>query len=130
MERRAMSFHRPQEQRLGGQQLRVRGGHCSGGQQVLQLTCAQRSHLGAVRGARPSTISCGMVTRYKIWRFDSARLRPSCLTCLIIRLIIQTIRRDPSGSVWIDEAPNVSRPDPSGTDQTDAEHQVTYGSDG
>jgi hypothetical protein len=44
---------------------------------------------------------------------------------LIIRLIIQTIRRDPSGPVWIDEAPNVSRPDPSGADQTDAEHQST-----
>jgi hypothetical protein len=44
---------------------------------------------------------------------------------LIIRLIIQTIRRDPSGSVWTDEASNVSRPDPSGADQIDAEHQAT-----
>jgi hypothetical protein len=44
---------------------------------------------------------------------------------LIIRLIIQTIRQDPSGAVWNDEAPNVSRPDPSGADQTDAEHQST-----
>ena len=44
---------------------------------------------------------------------------------LIIRLIIQTIRQDPSGTVWTDEAPNVSRPDPSGADQTDAEHQAT-----
>jgi hypothetical protein len=32
-------------------------------------------------------------------------------------LIIHTIRRDRSGSVWIDEAPNVSRPDRSGADQ-------------
>jgi hypothetical protein len=31
-----------------------------------------------------------------------------CLICLIIRLIIQTIRQVPTGSVWIDEAPNVS----------------------
>jgi hypothetical protein len=31
-------------------------------------------------------------------------------------LIIQTIRRDPTRSVWIDEASNVSRPDPSGPD--------------
>jgi hypothetical protein len=31
---------------------------------------------------------------------------------LIIRLIIQTIRRDPSGSVQIDGASDVSRPDP------------------
>jgi hypothetical protein len=44
---------------------------------------------------------------------------------LIIRLIIQTIRRDPTGSDQIDEAPNVSRPDPTGADQTDAEHQAT-----
>ena len=44
---------------------------------------------------------------------------------LIIRLIIQTIRQDPSGSVWTDEASNVSRPDPSGADQIDAEHQAT-----
>jgi len=46
-------------------------------------------------------------------------------TALIIRLIIQTIRRDPSGAVWTDEAPNVSRPDRSGADQIDAEHQPT-----
>ena len=44
---------------------------------------------------------------------------------LIIRLIIQRIRRDPTGFVWIDEALNVSRPDPSGPDQIDAEHQAT-----
>ena len=44
---------------------------------------------------------------------------------LIIRLIIQTIRRDPSGAIWTDEASNVSRPDPSGADQIDAEHQAT-----
>jgi hypothetical protein len=44
---------------------------------------------------------------------------------LIIRLIIQTIRRDPTGSDQIDEAPNLSRLDPSGADQIDAEHQAT-----
>jgi hypothetical protein len=37
---------------------------------------------------------------------------------LIVRLIIQTIRRDRSGSEVIDEAPNVSRPDPSGADRS------------
>jgi hypothetical protein len=42
---------------------------------------------------------------------------------LIIRLIMQTIRRDPSGSVGIDEASKLSRPDSSGADQIDAEHQ-------
>jgi hypothetical protein len=61
---------------------------------------------------------------------------------LIIPMIIQTIRLDPSGSVWIrlepsgavwirldpsgavwtDGASNVSRPDPSGAVQVDAEH--------
>jgi hypothetical protein len=51
-----------------------------------------------------------------------ARQRPRRL---IIRLIIQTIRRDPSGSVWTDEASNVSRPDRSGADQIDADHQAT-----
>jgi hypothetical protein len=44
---------------------------------------------------------------------------------LIIRLIIQTIRRDRSGSDQIDGQSNLSRPDPSGADQTDAEHQST-----
>jgi hypothetical protein len=44
---------------------------------------------------------------------------------LIIPVIIQTIRLDPSRSVWIDRASNVSRPDPSGTDQIDVEHQAT-----
>jgi hypothetical protein len=44
---------------------------------------------------------------------------------LIIRLIIQTIPLDPSGAVWTDEAPNLSRLDPSGADQIDAEHKTT-----
>ena len=48
-------------------------------------------------------------------------LRADRLTCLIIRLIIQTTRRDWSGSVWTDEPSNVSSPDPSGADQIDAE---------
>jgi hypothetical protein len=44
---------------------------------------------------------------------------------LIIRLIIHTILLYPSRAVWIDEASNVSRPDPSGANQIDAEHQAT-----
>jgi hypothetical protein len=44
---------------------------------------------------------------------------------LIIRLIVQAIRRDPSGSVWIDEVSNLSRPDRSGADHSDLEHQAT-----
>jgi hypothetical protein len=51
-----------------------------------------------------------------------ARQRPRRL---IIPLILQTIRRDPSGSDQIDEACNLSRPDPSGPDQIDVEHQAT-----
>jgi hypothetical protein len=38
---------------------------------------------------------------------------------------IQTIRQDLSGSDQIDEAPNLSTPDPSGADQIDVEHQAT-----
>jgi hypothetical protein len=40
-------------------------------------------------------------------------------------MIIQTILLDPTEAVWTDEAANVSRPDPSGPDQVDAEHQAT-----
>jgi hypothetical protein len=41
---------------------------------------------------------------------------------LIIRLIIQTILLYPSGAVWTDGPSNVSRLDPSGAIQIDAEH--------
>jgi hypothetical protein len=37
-------------------------------------------------------------------------------------MIIQTILLDPTGAVWTDDAGNVSRLDPSGAIQTDAEH--------
>jgi hypothetical protein len=50
---------------------------------------------------------------------------PRPLRWLIIYLIIQTIRQAPSRPDAIDEVPDVSRPDPSGTDQFDAEHQAT-----
>src|SRR5215216_4579892 len=40
----------------------------------------------------------------------------------LVFLIIQMIRRDRTRSVWIDEAFNVSRPDPSGAVQVDVEH--------
>jgi hypothetical protein len=49
----------------------------------------------------------------------------NCLTCLIIPLVIRTIRLDSSGSIWIDDASNVSKPDWSGADQIDAEHHAT-----
>jgi hypothetical protein len=37
-------------------------------------------------------------------------------------MIIQSILLDQSGAVWTDGASNVSRLDPSGADQVDAEH--------
>jgi hypothetical protein len=37
-------------------------------------------------------------------------------------MIIQTILLDPSRAVWTDDPSNVSRPDPSGAIQIDAEH--------
>jgi hypothetical protein len=71
---------------------------------------------------------CGSATRLRITvpcadvAPRMARQRPRRL---IIRLIIQAIRRDPSGAVWTDGASNVSRPDPSGADQIDVERQAT-----
>jgi hypothetical protein len=44
---------------------------------------------------------------------------------LIIPMIIRTIRRDPSRPAWTDDAPNVSRVDPTGADQSDADHPPT-----
>jgi hypothetical protein len=41
---------------------------------------------------------------------------------LIIPLIIQSILLDPPGAVWTEKASNVSRLDPSGADQIDAEY--------
>jgi hypothetical protein len=41
---------------------------------------------------------------------------------LIIPMIIQTIPLYPSGAVWTGGAPNVSRLDPAGAVQFDAEH--------
>jgi hypothetical protein len=37
-------------------------------------------------------------------------------------MIIQTVGLDPSGAIWTEEPPNVSRLDPSGAIQIDAEH--------
>jgi hypothetical protein len=37
-------------------------------------------------------------------------------------MIIQTILLSPSGSVWIDAAPNVSRQDPTSAVQADTKH--------
>ena len=66
-----------------------------------------------IAGARSTSVAVAWVAE------DSAPRH------LIIRLIIHTIRRDPSGSIWIDEASNVSSPDRSGADQIDTEHQAT-----
>jgi hypothetical protein len=70
----------------------------------------------------------------RVWRPPSAAQLPSrrgaaCLgirlfvgCALIIPMIIQTILLDPSRAVWTDGAGNVSRLDPSGAVQFDAEH--------
>ena len=51
--------------------------------------------------------------------------RPNWLPWLIIRLLIQTIRQDRSGSIWTDDPSDVSRPDRSGSDQIEVAHQAT-----
>ena len=50
---------------------------------------------------------------------------PNWLSWLIIRLLIQTIRQNRSGSIWTDDPSDVSRPDRSGSDQIEVEHQAT-----
>jgi len=94
------------------------------------------------RNARPGSSGSASSARYQggvpqaaLWSWDRHGQTPdpvlarlgssSCLTCLIIRLIIQTIRQDPSVSVWIDGPSNLSRADRSGSDQIDAEHKAT-----
>src|SRR5215218_10140079 len=49
-------------------------------------------------------------------------IRFSVGCALIIPMIIQTILLDPSRAVWSDSTSNVSRLDPSGADQADADH--------
>jgi hypothetical protein len=49
-------------------------------------------------------------------------IRFNRMALLIIRLIVQTILLYPSEAVWTDGPSNVSRPDPSGAVQVDAEH--------
>ena len=60
----------------------------------------------------------------------SERIRRSIGCALIIPMIIQTIGLYPSGAVWTDEAGNVSRLDPSGAIQADAEHPTPSLSEG
>ena len=45
-------------------------------------------------------------------------------------MISQTILPNPSGAIWTDEASNGSRLDPSGADQSDAEHPTPSLSEG
>jgi len=49
---------------------------------------------------------------------------------MIIPMIIQTIGLDPSRAVWTDSTSNVSRLDPSGAIQADAEHRTPSLSEG
>jgi hypothetical protein len=73
--------------------------------------------------------SATVITRVAITSLRESSDSPACfaIRCcvgrpLIIPMIIQTILLDPSGAVWNDEAANVSRLDPSGAVQIDAEH--------
>jgi hypothetical protein len=61
-------------------------------------------------------------------RADRALALPSdlCRMRLIIPMIIQTMSLDPSGAVWTDGASNVSRLEPSGAVQVDAEHPTRH----
>jgi hypothetical protein len=86
----------------------------------------------ATRGLDPSVVMAAVwqSTADSRHRMEYLVLAPpvtddSASRGLIIPLIIQTIRLDPSRSDQIDEASNVSRPDPTGADQIDAEHQAT-----
>ena len=63
--------------------------------------------------------------RYRQGVYKPGPIRSRIGCALIIPMIIQTILLDPSGAVWTDKASNVSRPDPSETDQADAEHPVS-----
>ena len=85
------------------------------------------------RSLRVAVVGMAVHQRHQI---DHLVLAPQCLPWpwvaegaaphgLIIRLIIQTTSQDRSGSVQIDEPSNVSRPDRSGADQIDAQHQAT-----
>ena len=47
------------------------------------------------------------------------------VTAQVAAGLIQTIQWAPSRPLWIDDAPNVSRQDPLGADQFDAERQAT-----
>jgi hypothetical protein len=69
----------------------------------------------------PSTVSASH-SRQRAPGGSSCAIRLSVGCALIIRLIIQTILLYPSRAIWTDEAPNVSRLDPSGAVQFDAEH--------
>ena len=89
---------------------------------VHQMATAQRTHAHVTRHvqiphAGPLPSSMAETDR------NGARLRQGA--GVIIRLIIQTIRRDPSGPDATDGPSHLSRLDPSGADQIDAEHQAT-----
>src|SRR4029450_10053858 len=59
---------------------------------------------------------------------ESTRRSIGC--ALIIHLIIQTIGLDPARAIWTDGPPNVSRLDPTGAIQADAEHPTPSLSEG
>jgi hypothetical protein len=96
---------------------------------------ASRSSLDPARlGRRPEQASDTPVKgwRSRSWRTAAANLRSGSVRCLAIQvcvgwplitpMITQTVRLPPSGTIWIDEAPNASRLDLAGAVQSNAEH--------
>ena len=74
----------------------------------------------------PISVGCALIIR-EPWDSLACLGSDSVGWALIIRLIIQTILLYPSGALWTDEAPNVSRLDPSGAVQIDADIRLVIG---
>jgi hypothetical protein len=100
----------------------------------IVLPSASNASTSASRGGASGVLSAGLVLpcadrsdpAHSVSLVPCLPWHPISVGCaLIISLIIRTILLDPSAAVWTDVASNLSRPDPSGADQIDAEHQAT-----
>jgi hypothetical protein len=102
----------------------------SAGRQLRQLARRQRPDQivvpkAGVRVPHPTAAGLRPLSTRQVVTEDRphpSRIRHQIDCALIIPMIIQTILLSPSGSDQIDAAPNVSRHDPSGAVQVDAEH--------
>jgi len=109
---------------------------CDSGASVVPLRCTAEE-LPIRTGALDLVTAFNSVHHFDLGRFLAEPPECSGRTggCSSTRgrrsrraLIIQTIVLDLSGSVWADEPSSVSRPDPSGADQVDAERPARMGS--